>query len=194
LLISSNYSIAWLLLKSDSCSIRIKKLIAQEGGDLLQYVLAENCFQHRSDVSTELLQFLSHHQFDVRLRSWMMATTRHARRRLASNLNISSNMLTLIAQSDEYKVLDVAALHPNTPPGILGKLAIEGNHDISLIQNPCIPNDLLQPILVRLSNNPRFTVRRLVARHHQTPQSILAHLATDSEPKVSSIAKKHLIT
>lgn len=161
---------------------------------MLQYALAENCFEHRSDISTELMESLSHNHFDVRLRSWMMATTRHARRRLANNLNISSNMLTLVAQSNEYKVLDVAALHPNTTPNILEKLAIKGNHDISLIQNPRIPNNLLQPILARLSNNPRFTVRRLVARHHETPQSVLAQLATDPEPKVSSIAKKNLIS
>lgn len=190
---TGDHSIAELLLERNSCTIRIKRLIAQEGGDLLQYALAENCFEHRSDISTELLESLSHNHFDIRLRSWLMATTRHARRRLASNLNISSNMLTLIAQSNEYKVLDVAALHPNTPPNILEKLAIKGNHDISLIQNPRIPNNLLQPILARLSNNPRFTVRRIVARHHQTPQSVLAQLATDPEPKVSIIAKKHLI-
>lgn len=137
---------------------------------------------------------------------------------LVKNSNIEEEILAKMSQSTRYslRVLEMVARHPNTPIATLQELAqqpqlrqhIARNPstpietlkvlaeseecDIALTQNPTIPNDLVQPILAKLAIDPRYTVRKLVARHPQTPQTLLAQLAQDPETKVASLAQLRL--
>jgi hypothetical protein len=137
-------------------------------------------------------------------------------RRLLKNADISSELLVLMAQNEDLRMRELVAQHPNTPIEvlktlandpqlqgqlarnprtlieILTRLAEQGTQDIALTQNPKIPDAIVQPILAKLSQDRRYTVRKLVARYPQTPQVILEQLANEPEPKVNRIAQQRL--
>jgi hypothetical protein len=135
---------------------------------------------------------------------------------LIKNLSIPGKVLEILAHSHDSRMQEVAASHPNTPLKTLGilaenpqlqeqiacnpstpttilqQLAQSGAQDFALTRNPQISASIIQPILLQLSNDPRYSVRKLVARHSQTPRVILEKLATDPEPKVSRLAQQKL--
>jgi hypothetical protein len=51
---------------------------------------------------------------------------------------------------------------------------------------------LISPGSCKTAEIPIYKIRKLVARHPQTPQAILEQLAKDPEPKVNRIAQQRL--
>jgi hypothetical protein len=50
----------------------------------------------------------------------------------------------------------------------------------------------VRSILIKLSIDPRYKIRQIIARHPQSSQAILEQLAKDPEPKVNRIAQQRL--
>jgi Leucine rich repeat variant len=115
-------------------------------------------------------------------------------RNLAKNRNIQSERLIKLSSSSHQQVLRLLARHPNTPVSVLQNIAQQplGHNHIALTQNPGIPSDIIAVILAKLSVDPRYTVRKLVARHPQATQELLTQLAQDPETKVASLAQLRL--
>jgi Leucine rich repeat variant len=122
-----------------------------------------------------------------------MAENQHPRVRtfIAQHPQTPSSILTTFA--DDPLLRPHIARHLNTPTNLLRTLAADGDCDIALTQNPNIADSIVQPILAKLAIDPSYTVRKLVARHPQTPQAILIQLAQDPEPKVQHLAQERLV-
>lgn len=205
----------------DNATILVKATIASHirtTGDLLVRILSSICeytgnsyskvraaIARRSDLSLEAIAYLVQDKADIVQRS------------LVGNLTIRSATLTMVSQDKSLPMRELAAKHPNTPAEILEKLdhdeqlqkqlagnphtpikileriSNKGTQDIALIKNPKTPHDIVRSILIKLSIDPRCKIRKLVARHPQTPQAILEQLAQDPETKVSCIAKSRLL-
>jgi hypothetical protein len=158
----------------------------------------------RSDLPQEILLRLAEDQAEA---------VQHS---LIKNKSIDADRLTIMAQTPYPRMRELAAQHPNTPIPILEmlvadsllaehiarnpntpaatlqKIADAGTQNIALTQNPQIADAIVQPILAKLAIDPSYTIRKLVARHPQTPRLILTQLAQDPEPKVQRLAQKRL--
>jgi hypothetical protein len=201
--ISVKATIASHIRTTNDLLVRILNSISEHTGD--SYSKVRGLIARRSDLSLEALAYLIQDKSDIVQRS------------LVGNMTIRAATLTVMSQDQRLPMRELTAKHPNTPAEILEKLehdeklqkqlagnphtpikileriANKGTQDIALIKNLKTPHDIVRSILIKLSIDPHYKIRKLVARHHQTPQSVLAQLAADPEPKVSSIAKKHLI-
>ncbi len=158
----------------------------------------------RATFAEELLLHLSEDPSDV------------VQRNLVKNLNIDSTMLNMLSQRSNLRSRELVAQHPNTPIDLLQTLAqdpplqqhisrhpntpieilknhaSQGTQDIALSQNPKIPDAIVHPILAKLAIDPRYTVRKLVARHPQASLELLKQLAIDRNEKVQQLAQKRL--
>jgi hypothetical protein len=204
----------------DNATILVKATIAthvRTTNDLLERILTSICeytgdsyskvraaIARKSDLSLEALAYLVQDKADV------------VQRTLVGNLTIKAATLTVMSQDQRLPMRELTAKHPNTPTEILEKLdhdeqlqkqlagnphtsiqileriANKGTQDIALIKNPKTPHDIVRSILIKLSIDPRYKIRQIIARHPQSSQAILEQLAKDPEPKVNRIAQQRL--
>ena len=112
-----------------------------------------------------------------------MATDRQiiAKKFLLRNKYLSAELLSDLARFQEPKVLQMVALHPQTPYKVLRELASIEEARYYVAQNPRIDREIIE-ILVKF-NLPK--VYLALARNHQTPPDILADLALQlSDPDI----------
>ncbi len=105
----------------------------------------------------------------------------------------------LMAVSFMYKMADCCnkrslehiAANPNTPPSMLGQLAIHPNEEVrmAVAENPNTPND----ILLHLARDAQADVRYAMAENANLPSDILAVLSEDENPYVSSRALQSIM-
>jgi hypothetical protein len=181
LLIDTPASVRAAVAKRWDLPIAVILRLAEDKAEVVQQALAKN-----QSITHEILLTL------------LEQSNRRVRELVARHCNASTSILENLA--NEPIVQEHVARNPITPSTILETLASSGKCDIALTQNPRIDKPivepllakLVQPILAKLAQDPSYTVRKLVARHPQTPQAILTQLAQDPEPKVQHLAQKRL--
>ena len=119
----------------------------------------------RSDLSISLIE--------------KMAADRQiiAKKFLLRNNSFSESLLTTLAQSSEPKVLQMVALHPNTPIDLLEKLAKISSAKSFVAQNPNVTIEILED----LSESDNQEIQLAVVKNHKSTFEILTKLASRSK-------------
>ena len=108
-----------------------------------------------------------------------MATDRQiiAKKFLLRNRLFSENLLSILAQSSETKVLQMVALHPNTPISLLEKLATVPSAKSCVAQNPNVTTEILD----QLAESDDKEVQLYVVKNHKITSRILTKLSFKSK-------------
>lgn len=100
-----------------------------------------------------------------------------AKKFLLRNKSFSESLLTTLSKSSEPKVLQMVALHPNTPIDLLEKLAKISSAKSFVAQNPNVTIEILED----LSESDNQEVQFTVVKNHKSTSEILTKLASRSK-------------
>lgn len=102
---------------------------------------------------------------------------------LTEKSTVSEEILCLLSQHTDTKVLQMLAIHPHIPEDVLKKLAKDPRLWPFLAQNPKAPEKFLE--FLAQFHLPRFRdIRMNVAENPNTPVSVLTELGRDADPFV----------
>ncbi|VEP16915.1 putative Leucine rich repeat protein [Hyella patelloides LEGE 07179] len=97
-----------------------------------------------------------------------------AKKFLLRNKYFSESLLTTLSESSEPKVLQMVALHPNTPLTLLNKLAKVASAKSFVAQNPNVTIEILE----KLSKSDDDKTIMAVVKNHKTTPKILIKIAS----------------
>ena len=100
-----------------------------------------------------------------------------AKKFLLRNKSFSKSLLTTLSESSEPKVLQMVALHPNTPIDLLEKLAKISSAKSFVAQNPNVTIEILED----LSESDNQEIQLAVVKNHKSTFEILTKLASRSK-------------
>ena len=96
-----------------------------------------------------------------------------AKKFLLRNKSFSAEMLSTLARYKEPKVLQMVALHPQTPLEVLKELATVKEASYFVAQNSRINREIIESLIKTNQTKVYFSL----AKNHQTPPDILSNLA-----------------
>lgn len=110
---------------------------------------------------------------------------------IASDPETPSELLEPLARTDNERLLERIAEHPNVTPFLLEILASHPSPDVraAVAENPKVPDDILD----ELCNDSHPDVRYRIAENPNTRPERLASLTEDSNPYVAHRAKLTLM-
>lgn len=164
-----------VLLLARDYTVKVKGLLLKNrylSPDLLEQLteyreLSILCLVARhSNTSIDLLKQLS---TNPALRSFV-----------AQNRSATKEILEQLACARNEKVCFALLKNPNTPANILEQLANNSIYDLPLVFHRNTSKEIKTKILERLARDNRFSVRRYVALHPNTPTKILIDWAHKS--------------
>jgi hypothetical protein len=123
--------------------------------------------------------------------SEMTADSLEMRCLLASNPNTPSELLALLSDCPQCKVLERVASNPQTSTGVLAKLAKSPSSDVkcAVAENG---NSSIETIR-ELMHDDDIDVRFTLAENHNLPADVLQELAGDDNPYVAYRAQTTLM-